>query len=238
MIPVLLQRPPLLVDSRASVPCSFEVCSQFFCNVRCGWSIHVPLVSRSFALLCLSAFLERAIRLVGSRITFALQCCCLSHFFCTCHGDWFTHRSSVLNSFFGSKTRDNRMFQTTSIVSWIAFVCVGLRELAVEKKATDRAETCEFLEDKLHEVETELKELREESCWIFQFRCSWTCALLLLAWLIVALLATCWCCVWSCTRRANVVVDIDGSHERGVAPAVRGGGMVRRDGFFWRRNRT
>ena len=35
------------------------------------------------------------------------------------------------------------------------------------KSETDRAETCEFLEDKLHEVEAELKELREESCWIF-----------------------------------------------------------------------
>ena len=41
-------------------------------------------------LLCLSVFLERAIRMVGSLVTFALQCGCLSQFFCICHGDWST----------------------------------------------------------------------------------------------------------------------------------------------------
>ena len=61
-------------------------------------------------------------------------------------------------------------------------------EFASWAKATDRAETCEFLEDKLHEVEADLKELREES-WIFHFQCNWICSLLLLVVLIVALLA-------------------------------------------------
>ena len=119
------------------------------------------------------------------------------------------------------------MLHTTSTVSWIALAFVGLREAAESAswaKATDRAETCEFLEDKLHEVEAQLKELREESFWIFQLWCSGTFSLLLLALLIVALVATCWCCVRSCIRRANVVVDIGGSQKRGVAPAVRAGG--------------
>ena len=101
------------------------------------------------------------------------------------------------------------------------------QEIVPWTKATDRAETCEILEDRRHEVETELKELREETCWIFQVRCRWTCPLGLLALFIVAILTVGWVCVRSCTRRANVVADNDGSQKRGVGPAVGGGGMAR-----------
>ena len=134
--------------------------------------------------------------------------------------------SSVLNSFFGSKTRDNRMLHNTSIVSWIAIAFVGLLELsefASRAKGTDRAETCEVLKDRLHQVETESKELRGQSCWIFQFQCSWTCSLLQLALLSVAMLTLSWLCDRSCTRRVNVVVDSDGSQKRGITPAYRCG---------------
>ena len=46
------------------------------------------------------------------------------------HGDRFIHLSSVLNSYFGSKTRDSRMLHTASFVSLIALASVGLRELS------------------------------------------------------------------------------------------------------------
>ena len=39
--------------------------------------------------------------------------------------------------------------------------------------AADLAETCEILEDRLQEVETEVKELREGLCWSFQVRFVW-----------------------------------------------------------------
>ena len=84
---------------------------------------------------------------------------------------------------------------------------------------------------------TRLKlKLREESCWTFQLRCSWTCSLVLLALLIVAILTVSWVCIRSCIPQANVVADNDGSQKRGAAPAVRGGGMVRRVGFHWCRS--
>ena len=146
------------------------------------------------------------------RVTFALQRC----------------MSSVLNSCFRSKTRDSRMLHTTSIVSWIALAFVGLRESSEFGRGQQRViGPSEVLEDRFHEVETELKEFREEACWIFQLRCSWTCSLYPLALLVVAKLSVSWICVRSCARGANVVVDTDGSQNRGVAPAVRGGGMVR-----------
>ena len=66
--------------------------------------------------------------------------------------------SSVLNSFFRSKTRDRRMLHTTPIDLWIVVVLVGLREVSEFvswTKAIDRAETIDILEDRLHEVETE-----------------------------------------------------------------------------------
>ena len=69
----------------------------------------------------------------------------------TVHGDWFMHVSSVLNSHFGSKTRDSRMLHTTPFVSWIVLAFVGLRELSelvVWTKAPDRAETCDVLEER------------------------------------------------------------------------------------------
>ena len=67
--------------------------------------------------------------LVGSRVTFALQRCCLSHFFALITCDRFIHRSSVLNSYFGSKSRECRMLHTTSTVSWIGFRSVLREEL-------------------------------------------------------------------------------------------------------------
>ena len=76
----------------------------------------------SLTLIVLQFFLERAIRLVAPRVTFALQRC-----FCIDHGDRFIHLSSVLNT--SSKTRDSRMLRTTSMVSWIAVAFAGLREL-------------------------------------------------------------------------------------------------------------
>ena len=158
--------------------------------------------------------------------------------FCICRGDWIIHMSSVLNSYSGSKTRDSRMLHTNSIVSWLCLCRIeGLGEdRVIGKKATDRAETCEFLEDKLHEVEAELKEFREESCWIFQFRCSWTCSLLLLASLILAILAVSWCCVRSCTRRRSVVVDSDGSQKLWPSPSVVVGWCGELELLLWGRN--
>ena len=169
---------------------------------------------------------------VAGRFTCHLCSAALLSFpvFCIACGDRFIHMSCVLNSYFGSKTRNSRMLHTTSIVAWIALAFVGLRELsefASWAKATDRAETCDVLEDRLQDVETELKELCEELCWIFQLRCSWTCSLFLLALLIVAILTVSWVCVRSCIRRTNVAADNDGSQKRGAALAVRGGGMVR-----------
>ena len=75
----------------------------------------------------------------------------------TVHGGWFIHVSSVHNSYFGSETRTVACC-TTPIISWIALASVGLREVSemvVWTKATDRAETCEILEERRHEVETE-----------------------------------------------------------------------------------
>ena len=97
-----------------------------------------------------------------------------------------------------------------------ALTFIGLREkaeFASCAKATDRAETYEFLEDKLHCCESS--------------RSGSFCSLSLVPSLIVATLVVGWCCVRSCVRRANVVVDSDGSHKRSVLSAVGGGGMVR-----------
>ena len=58
-----------------------------------------------------------------------------------------------------SKTRDTRMLHPTALVSWIVLDFVGLREVPelVWTKATDWAETGEVLEERLHEVEAEVK---------------------------------------------------------------------------------
>ena len=96
----------------------------FFFNVRCGWSSHVACVFLSFALLCLSGFWEGAIRLLvhvspllrslvyfqsfynahcaGQFTCQPLSAVLLFPSFCICHGDWFIHMSSVLNSYCGS----------------------------------------------------------------------------------------------------------------------------------------
>ena len=90
--------------------------------------------------------------------------------FHTVHDDWLIHVSSGLTAFSGRKLRDNRMLHSTLFVSWIVLDFVGLREvseLSVCTEATDRAETCEVLEEGLHEVEAEVKELRVGSCWKF-----------------------------------------------------------------------
>ena len=116
------------------------------CIVHFGWSIHVSPLLCSFDVF--PQFLQRSLSLVGLRVTFALERC-LSQFF----------------ALFRVETRDSCMLHTTSIVSWIALAFVGLwesSEFVSWATATDRAETCEVLEDRLHEVETELKELREE----------------------------------------------------------------------------
>ena len=69
-----------------------DVCSQFLAMFavtgRSTWLLYPAVL-----LCCVSVFLERALRVVGSRVTFALQCCCLSQFFAlvtviaspTCH---------------------------------------------------------------------------------------------------------------------------------------------------------
>ena len=61
-----------------------------------------------------------------------------------------------------SKTRDTRKLHPTALVSWIVLDFVGLREVSelVWTKATDRAETGEVLEERLHEVEAQVKESR------------------------------------------------------------------------------
>ena len=64
-------------------------------------------------------------------------------------------------------------------------------ELLVCTKATDRAETCEVLEERLHEFETEVKELRADSRWDFQVRCDLTYTLGLSGLLILSTL-TAW----------------------------------------------
>ena len=92
------------------------------------------------------------------------------------------HVSSVLNSYFGSKTRDSRMRHTTPFVSWIVLAFVGLREvseLVVWTKAP--VETCEVLEERLHEVEAEVV-IRVDSFWNSQVRCA-CCLVQWLCWL-------------------------------------------------------
>ena len=149
VIPVLLRRSPC---SSASAPWSFEV-SSFFFNVRCDWSSHVASVFLSFALLCLSGFLERAIRLlvhvspllrrcgvfftvlmmltvlVSSHVNLALQCCCFLVFF-ICHGDWFIHMSSLCSIAIAGPTLplgggvlEHRCFECSPL----ATTCQGLR---------------------------------------------------------------------------------------------------------------
>ena len=57
------------------------------------------------------------------------------------------------------------MLHLSPCVSWI--VLARLREVSeflVSTTATDRAETREVLEERLHEVEAEVKELRIDSC--------------------------------------------------------------------------
>ena len=173
--------------------------TSFFWNVRCTWSIHVASMFGSVASL---SFLGT----------------CNSAGWSTCHlcsavfggfpsfvvlivaGQFTCHLcSAVLLSF--------PVFTLITVIDWFIHVSSVLNSYFL-------AETCEVLEDSLDKFEAELKVLREESCWIFQFRCSWTCSLLLLASLIVAVLSVSWCCVRSCIRRANVVVDSDGSQER------------------------
>ena len=95
----------------------------------------------------------------------------------------------MLSSFSESKKRDSRRLRptplgrrlpSTPLVSLIVLVFVGLREvsdLVVWTKATDRVETRETVQDRLEEVETEVKELREGLCWSFQVCCDWTCSL-------------------------------------------------------------
>ena len=97
------------------------------------------------------------------------------------------------------------MLHATPLVSWIVLAFVGLREvLVVWTKATDLAETGEVLEERLHEVEAEVKDSRVDSCWNFQVRCDLTCVLTLLALLIITILATGWGCVRTCFHRAVV----------------------------------
>ena len=198
---------PWLVDLRTSVPCSF-------CGVFIAFLFHLlwRVDPRGF---CVPQFVSAVFQFFaqvqfGWSILSYLRC---SFLFCP---RWLAHPHVICAQQLFSNTRDSRMLHITSIVSWIALVFVGLRELtevASWAQATDRVETCEVLEDRLHELEAELKELREESCWIFQFRCSWTCSLLLLA--SFAIPAGSWCC---------------------VAPAVRGGGMMRWVASFWKGN--
>ena len=118
------------------------------------------------------------------------------------------------------------MLHPTPLVSWIVLAFVGLREvleLVVWTKATDLAETGEVLEERLHEVESEVQESRVVSCWNFQVRCDLTCVLTLLALLIITILATGWSCVRTCFHRAVVETNIDGGQKSGIASVARGG---------------
>ena len=70
------------------------------------------------------------------------------------------------------------MLHPSPCVSWFVLAFVGLpevSELLVCTKATDRAETCEVFEKRLHEVEADLKECSVDSCWNFLVRCDLTC---------------------------------------------------------------
>ena len=70
------------------------------------------------------------------------------------------------------KTRDSSMLHPYQFVSWIVLVFLGLREvsdLLVCTQATDRAETFEVMEERLHKVEAEVKELRVDSCWTVRY---------------------------------------------------------------------
>ena len=59
-------------------------------------------------------------------------------------------------------------------------------------KATDRAETREVLEERVHEVEAEVKEFRADSCWKFQLRYDLTYTLGLSALLIISKSTIAW----------------------------------------------
>ena len=117
------------------------------------------------------------------------------------------------------------MLHPTALASWIVLAFVGLREVPelVWTKATDRAETGEVLEERLHSVEAEVKESRTDSCWDFQVRCDLTCTLTLLALLIITTLATGWVCVRTCFHRAVVETNIDGGQKKGIDSVARGG---------------
>ena len=80
---------------------------------------------------------------------------------------------------------------TTPFVSWIVLAFVGLREeseFLVCIQATDRAETCEVLAERLHQVEAEVKEIRIDSCGNFQVHCDSTCTMGVLSLLIITIL--------------------------------------------------
>ena len=93
-------------------------------------------------------------------------------------------------------------------------------------KATERVGTCEVQEERLHEVEPDVKELRVDSCLNFQVRCNLTCTLGLLVLLIITTWAAAWICVRTCLRRA-VETNIDVGQKSGIAHVAHGGGMVR-----------
>ena len=85
------------------------------------------------------------------------------------HDDWFIHVSSVLTAISGRKRGTVACNFAPPFVSWIVLPFVGLREvteLLVCTKTTDRAEASEVLEERLREVEAEVKELRADSCWM------------------------------------------------------------------------
>ena len=95
-----------------------------FGNVRSDWSIHV-----SFVLFCFDIFWQFFTLftvLVDSRVICVMQFFCVFLSFDTIHDDWFIHVSSVVNSFFGTKTWDSRTLHLSPFVSWIVFAFVGL----------------------------------------------------------------------------------------------------------------
>ena len=91
--------------------------------------------------------------------------------FYTVHDDWVIHVSSGLLANSGRKRATVACYIPTSL-----FRGLYLSSLACAKcqncrwtQANDRAETFEVMEERLHEIEAEVKELRVDSCWTVRY---------------------------------------------------------------------
>ena len=179
-------------------------CHPSFVKVRCDWSIRVASVFRSFALVCLpvlGTFARSGPRVTSLHVSLTVLCISVFTLF-TVTGSSTCHLCST-----GISGRKRATVACYTPLRLFRGLCSLLLDCGKCEnwwcgwtKATDRAETSEVLEERLHEVEAEVQESRVDSCWNFQVCCDLTCTLTLLALLIITILATGWGCVRTCCR--------------------------------------